>query len=104
MSVDSRSLDRYRWVLLLIAGTTSSCAPSQDLGISRAGRAAIADTVTQATHAFAATYSRLDGRLLLPFFRADSEFAASTARLLSTMRAGDDTTQHPSPACAQVRS
>jgi uncharacterized protein (TIGR02246 family) len=44
--------------------------------MSATERAAIADTVAHATRAFVATASKLDGRLLLPFLRADSEFRA----------------------------
>ncbi len=42
--------------------------------LSPGARAAIADTVAQATRAFAAQYRGLDGRLLVPFPRADSAF------------------------------
>ena len=61
-------------ILLLILGATFSCAPVDEAPLSPGTRAAIADTVAQATRAFAAKYRALDGRLLVPFLRADSEF------------------------------
>jgi hypothetical protein len=60
--------------LLLLLGAAFSCAPVDEAPLSPGTRAAIADTVAQATRAFAATYSGLDGRLLVPFLRADSAF------------------------------